>query len=70
MSGIDVRRRLTQAGCSVPVVFITGLKSQSTLVAALEAGCVAVLTKPFASSDLIDAIGSTVQGATTRPLLL
>ena len=55
-SGIDVRRRLTAAGISLPVIFITGKDSQATRMAAQASGCLAYLTKPFSAKSLIEPI--------------
>ena len=55
-SGIELRRQLTNAGVSVPVIFITGADKPASHQAALEAGCVAYLEKPFPSSALIEEI--------------
>lgn len=55
-SGIDVRHRLTAAGISLPVIFITGKDSQATRTAALASGCLAYLTKPFSAGALIGPI--------------
>ena len=55
-SGIELKRQLTSAGVSVPVIFITGANKEANRQAALKAGCVAYLEKPFPSSDLIEAI--------------
>ena len=54
--GIELRKKLARAGVSVPVIFITAVDSKATKEAALRAGCVAYLHKPFPSQDLIDAI--------------
>jgi FixJ family two-component response regulator len=55
-SGIDVRRRLTASGISLPVIFITGKDSPATRMAALASGCLAYLTKPFSAGSLIGPI--------------
>ena len=55
-SGIELKRHLTSAGVSVPVIFITGADKEASRQAALEAGCVAYLEKPFPSGALIEAI--------------
>jgi FixJ family two-component response regulator len=60
MSGIDVSRKLTRAGVSLPVIFITGVENEATRKAALEAGCLAYLHKPFPSRRLIEAIEQAV----------
>jgi FixJ family two-component response regulator len=55
-SGIDVRRRLTAAGISLPVIFITGKDTHATRMAAHASGCLAYLTKPFSAKSLIEPI--------------
>lgn len=55
-SGIEVRYRLKVAGVSVPVVFITGKDNPATRMAAMEAGCLAYLTKPFSAKSLMEPI--------------
>src|SRR5215218_7666857 len=59
-SGIDLRRRLTLSGLSIPVIFMTGDDNEATRTAALEAGCVGYLRKPFPSSHLIGALEQIV----------
>jgi FixJ family two-component response regulator len=54
--GIELRKQLAGEGLSIPVIFITGADNEATKEAALQAGCVAYLHKPFPSRDLIDAI--------------
>jgi FixJ family two-component response regulator len=54
--GIALRKELAGEGLSIPVIFITGVDNNVTKQAALQAGCVAYLQKPFPSRDLIDAI--------------
>jgi|SRR5215203_313857 FixJ family two-component response regulator len=66
VSGIDVRRQLTRAGHELPVIFVTGSTSEAVREAALEAGCVAVLKKPFPSSDLLEAVELAVQRSKAR----
>ena len=62
MSGIDLRRQLTRSGIEIPVVFITANDSDATRKAAVEAGCVAYLPKPFPTKLLIDAIEAALMG--------
>jgi DNA-binding response OmpR family regulator len=61
MSGIELRRQLTRSGHSLPVIFITAAESEATHKAALEAGCVAYLHKPFPSDLLIEAIEAIIE---------
>jgi FixJ family two-component response regulator len=63
LSGIELARQLKRAGQSVPVIFITGSDLERTRADALEAGCIAYLTKPFEASALIGAIQSAVPQA-------
>jgi FixJ family two-component response regulator len=60
-SGIELRRQLTRSGHLLPVIFITAVESEATHKAALEAGCVAYLHKPFRSNLLIEAIETIIE---------
>jgi len=62
MSGIELRRRLTFSGKSVPVIFMTAQDSDVIRRAACEAGCSAYLSKPFPAKQLIDAIEKAIAG--------
>jgi FixJ family two-component response regulator len=62
-SGIEVRHRLKAAGISLPVIYITGKDSAATRMAAIESGCLAYLTKPFAARSLIEPIERASAGA-------
>jgi FixJ family two-component response regulator len=55
-SGIEIRRKLTATWPSIPVIFITGNDNDGARRAAMEAGCIAYLTKPFSADFLLDAI--------------
>lgn len=55
-SGIAVRKRLANEGVTVPVVYITGNDSAANRAAAIDSGCIAYLTKPFAARALIAPI--------------
>jgi FixJ family two-component response regulator len=55
-SGIQVRHRLKAAGITLPVIYITGKDDPGTRTAAIESGCLAYLTKPFAARSLIEPI--------------
>jgi FixJ family two-component response regulator len=66
MSGIELRRRLKEAGSHVPVIFITARDDDATRREAMKAGCAAYLRKPFAGSALIDAVTDAAGGARAR----
>lgn len=59
-SGIELRHGLKAAGVSVPVIYITGNESPAVREAALRSGCVAFLTKPFSSQELIEPLKRVV----------
>lgn len=56
MSGLDVQRKLIEAGVQMPVIFITGHGDIPMTVKAMKSGAVEFLTKPFRDQDLLDAI--------------
>lgn len=60
MSGIELRRRLTEIGENVPVIFMTAMNDEVVRREAIEAGCVALLGKPFAADVLIDAVHKAI----------
>src|SRR6266403_1873887 len=55
-SGIELRYGLKAAGNSVPVIYITGNDTPAVRKAALDSGCIAFLTKPFAMKELIEPL--------------
>ncbi len=69
MSGLDVQRRLIEAGIQIPVIFITGHGDIPMTVKAMKSGAVEFLTKPFRDQDLLDAIQQAIEQQTaTRQL--
>jgi FixJ family two-component response regulator len=61
MSGLDVQRKLSEAGVQIPVIFITGHGDIPMTVKAMKSGAVEFLTKPFRDQDLLDAIQQALQ---------
>ena len=61
-SGIEVRYQLTEAGVSLPVIYITANDSDTIRAAAMESGCIAYLTKPFPARSLIETIERAAVG--------
>jgi FixJ family two-component response regulator len=55
-SGLDLQRRLNEAGVAIPIIFITGHGDVAMGVRAMKAGALEFLTKPFRDQDLLDAI--------------
>jgi FixJ family two-component response regulator len=56
ISGIELRRRLLDAGSTLPVVFITAYDDDATRTEALGLGCIEYLNKPFDAARLITAL--------------
>lgn len=56
VSGIELQRKLTDAGVSIPIIFITGHGDIPMTVKAIKSGAVEFLTKPFDDQDLLNAI--------------
>jgi FixJ family two-component response regulator len=56
MSGLDVPRKLAEAGVQIPVIFVTAHADIPMTVKAMKSGAVEFLTKPFRDQDLVDAI--------------
>ena len=56
MSGLEVQRKLLEAGDHIPIIFITSHGDIPMTVRAMKSGAVEFLTKPFKDQDLIDAI--------------
>jgi FixJ family two-component response regulator len=55
-SGLEFQRELAVAGRGLPIVFVTGHGDIPMSVAAMKAGAVEFLTKPFRHQELLDAV--------------
>ncbi|HUO14330.1 MAG TPA: response regulator [Verrucomicrobiae bacterium] len=64
ISGLDVQRKLIEAGIQIPVIFITGHGDIPMMVKAMKSGAVEFLTKPFRDQDLLDAIQQAIERQT------
>ena len=61
-SGIEVRYQMSEAGISLPVIYITANDSDTIRAAAMKSGCIAYLTKPFPARSLIEPIERAAAG--------
>jgi len=68
-SDLELLARLCSRGVKIPVVIMTGHPSMQSAVAALNAGVVAYLIKPFRSQDLLEAVESAASGSRSEHLL-
>jgi FixJ family two-component response regulator len=55
-SGLELQRKLVDAGVRIPIIFLTGHGDIPMTVKALKSGAVEFLTKPFVDEDLLNAI--------------
>jgi FixJ family two-component response regulator len=60
MSGLDLQKHLGATGRKHPVVFITAYGDEQMRVAALHAGAIAFLSKPFDEQALLTAVARAV----------
>jgi FixJ family two-component response regulator len=56
VDGLELQRKLADAGMRIPIVFITGHGDIPMTVRAIKSGAVEFLTKPFIDQDLLNAI--------------
>jgi FixJ family two-component response regulator len=63
-SGIELRHGLKAAGIYVPVIYMTANDNPAVRAAALQSGCLAYLTKPFAAHSLIEPLKRASTGLT------
>ena len=67
VDGLELRRKLVDAGAPIPIIFITGHGDIPMTVKAIKSGAVEFLTKPFVDEDLLNAIGQAFdRDRTTR----
>jgi len=71
MSGLEFQRELNRLRIQIPVVFITGHGDVPMSVAAMKAGAIEFLTKPFRDQDVLDAVhrGLTMDAARRQALI-
>ena len=65
MSGLDLRRRLTALGRTIPVVFVTAHDETKIQEEAQQVGCSAFLRKPVPGQLLVAAINKAVNPGTS-----
>jgi FixJ family two-component response regulator len=56
VGGLELQRKLADAGVRIPIIFITGHGDIPMTVKAIKSGAVEFLTKPFIDQDLLNAI--------------
>ena len=61
LSGLDLQKRMAEAGLETPIVFLTGHGNIPASVQAMKAGAIEFLTKPVEEQDLLKAIQEAVE---------
>ena len=61
LGGLELQRKLATDPAPCPVIFISGNGDIPTTVKAMKQGAVTFLTKPFASAELLHAIGEALE---------
>lgn len=60
-SGLDLQCHLNDAGRSASIVFISGYGDVPMTVAAMKAGAISFIPKPFREQDLLDAVNEALE---------
>ena len=61
LSGLDLQKRMAEAGVDLPIIFLTGHGDIPMSVSAMKAGAVEFLTKPVREQDLLDAVQEALE---------
>ena len=61
LDGLELQRKLADAGCPLPIVFVTGHGDVPMSVRAMRAGAVDFLIKPVDDEALLAAVGEAVE---------
>ena len=66
MDGIELHRRLVEAGCKLPVILISAYLTVRAAAGALEQGVFRVLEKPYRNDELASAIQDAIEHDSAR----
>jgi FixJ family two-component response regulator len=66
LSGIDLKQRLTELNCDVPVIMITARADERLHKQAMAAGAFCLLRKPFKSNELIECVNRAIAEGSDR----
>jgi len=61
LSGLELQKRMAEAGLEIPIVFLTGHGNIPASVQAMKAGAVEFLTKPFDEQEFLQAIQEAIE---------
>jgi two-component system response regulator FixJ len=60
-NGLELQQRLTEAGHTIPIIFLSGHGDVPTAVRALQNGAVEFLTKPFSERVLLERVNAAIE---------
>jgi FixJ family two-component response regulator len=66
LSGLELQQKLTEAGSSLPIIFITGHGDIPMAVDAMQKGAFDFIQKPFRDQELLDRISEALSTARQR----
>ncbi len=66
MSGLEVQRRLSEAGDSTPILIVTGNADIPMAVQAMQAGALDVVEKPYRDTVILEKVESALSTAATQ----
>lgn len=66
MSGLELQQRLSEAGCDMPLIFLTAHGDVSAAVHAMQAGAVDFVQKPFNPERFLASVRKSMRQASTR----
>jgi FixJ family two-component response regulator len=61
VSGLDLQKRLSNDGVSIPIIFMADFSDVPTTVRAMKAGALEFLMKPFGHEELFSAIRQAIE---------
>ena len=61
IDGLDLQRKLDEAGIPLPIIFITGHGTIPASVQAIKAGAIDFLTKPVSQDTLLRAVDAAIE---------
>lgn len=64
LDGVEVCRRLREAGCSAPIVILTARRDEIDVVVGLDAGATDYVTKPFSLAELLARVRAHLRSRT------
>jgi FixJ family two-component response regulator len=68
MTGLELQATLAQRGIRIPIIFLTGSGEIATAVAAMKAGALDFIEKPFDNDFLVERVRRALQHSSGAPI--